>query len=281
MIKQAKLVLLATAIGVVLISTQAATYNGDLLIGFTSQSGNDVIYDLGAQSSLVDGETWNLATLLAGRNLNTVNWGVIGDNKSISGQPWTAWTTTDGTVLPPRVPNAQTLGTLDTATKSIYQNFAAAGAGQSISITNNDDNSWSQQTINGGGPNQYVNVYNNPNVVGATSDSFYSVLDNNSAPVLAGSFTLGTNGVVTFNLPQPPKPQIVSITRSAGTSTIYFTTTNGPTYTLYFTNSTGLATSSVTNWPSSPTTLVGNGLTNSLSDTTADTNRFYRIGAHN
>jgi hypothetical protein len=79
---------------------------------------------------------------------------------------------------------------------------------------------------------------------------------------------------------QPPVPRIVSITRSGSTSTIFFTTTNGPTYTLYFTNSTGLTTS-VTNWPSSPTTLVGNGLTNSLSDNMTATNRFYRIGAHN
>jgi hypothetical protein len=279
MIKQAKLVLLATAVGAILTSAHAAIYNGDLLIGFTTQSGNDVIYDLGAESSLVNGEQWNLASLLTGYNLNNVNWGVIGDNESISGQPWTAWTTTDGTVLPPKVPNAQTLGQLDTATKSIFQNFGAAGTGQSISIASTDDNSWNQQTINGGGPTQYVNVYNNPNVLGATSDSFYSVVANNSTPVLAGSFTLGTNGVVTFNLPQPPKPRIVSITRSAGTSTIYFTTANGPTYTLYYTNSAGLTTS-VTNWPSSPTTLVGNGLTNSLSDITTDSNRFYRIGAH-
>jgi hypothetical protein len=278
MIKQVKLVLLATAVGAILTSAHAAIYNGDLLIGFTTQSGNDVIYDLGAESSLVNGQTWNLASLLTGYNLNNVNWGIIGDNKSISGEPWTAWTTTDGTILPPHVPNSATLGALDTATKSIFQNFTAAGAGQSISIAATDDNSWNQQTINGGGPNQYVNAYGNPNVVGPTTDGFYSVLDNNSAPVLAGSFTLGTNGVVTFNLPQPPKPRIVSITRSSGTSTIYFTTTNGPTYTLYYTNVAGLTTS-VTNWPSSPTTLVGNGLTNHLSDTTTDANRFYRIGA--
>ena len=84
MIKRFKSVLVAIAVGVVLTSAQAATYNGDLLIGFTTQSGNDVIYDLGAESSLVNGETWNLSSLLSGYNLNNVNWGVIGD-KNISG----------------------------------------------------------------------------------------------------------------------------------------------------------------------------------------------------
>jgi hypothetical protein len=115
------------------------------------------------------------------------------------------------------------------------------------------------------------NGYTDPNT-GTTSGSAYYV----------GYFTLNPSGTMTFtraSAAPPPKPLIVSITHSGSTSTIFFTTTNGPTYTLYFTNSTGLATS-VTNWPSSPTTLVGNGLTNSLSDTTTDTNRFYRIGAH-
>jgi hypothetical protein len=113
--------------------------------------------------------------------------------------------------------------------------------------------------------------YTDPNT-GATSGSAYYV----------GYFTLNPSGTMTFtraSAAQPPVPRIVSITRAGSTSTIFFTTTNGPTYTLYFTNSTGLTTS-VTNWPSSPTTLVGNGLTNSLSDTTADTIRFYRVGAH-
>ncbi len=113
--------------------------------------------------------------------------------------------------------------------------------------------------------------YADPNT-GNTSGSAYYV----------GYFTLNPSGTMTFtraSAAQPPVPRIVSITRSGSTSTIFFTTTNGPTYTLYFTNSTGLTTS-VTNWPSSPTTLVGNGLTNSLSDTTTATNRFYRVGAH-
>jgi hypothetical protein len=106
---------------------------------------------------------------------------------------------------------------------------------------------------------------------------------NNGAAYYVGYFTLNPNGTMTFTrastvVAQPPAPKIVSVSRSGTTSTIFFTTTNGTfTYSLYYTNSTGLA-APVTNWPASPTTLTGNGLTNSLTDTTTDTNRFYRIG---
>jgi hypothetical protein len=115
--------------------------------------------------------------------------------------------------------------------------------------------------------------YTDPNS-GTTSGAAYYV----------GYFTLNPNGTMTFTrastVAQPPAPQIVSMARSGNTSTVFFTTTNGTfTYSLYYTNSTGL-TASATNWPVSSTTLIGNGLTNSLSDTTTATNRFYRIGVH-
>jgi hypothetical protein len=78
----------------------------------------------------------------------------------------------------------------------------------------------------------------------------------------------------------PPTPKIVAFNRSGTTDSIYFTTTNGSfTYTLYYTNASGL-TAPVTNWIASPTTVVGNGNTNVLTDTSTDANRFYRIGVH-
>jgi PEP-CTERM motif-containing protein len=182
-------------------TAQAAVYTGDLIVGFTTQSGNDAIYDLGTKSSLFDGETWNLSSLLTGYNLNNVNWGVIGD-ATVSGVN-TAWTTVDGGT-PSRIPNTATWGTLNTATKSIYSNFSAAGAGQSMSIVNTDDNSWNKQTISGTLTTQYVNAYENPNLLGLVSDSFYGVIANNSAPALLGHFTLDGTSTLTFNaVPEP------------------------------------------------------------------------------
>lgn len=180
-------------------TAQAAVYSGDLIVGFTTQSGNDAIYDLGTESSLFVGKTWDLSSLLTGYNLNNVNWGVIGDT-TVSGVN-TAWTTADG-FTPFRVPNTATWGALNTATKSIYSNFGAAGAGQFMSITNNDDNSWNEQTISGTLTTQYVNAYENPNVVGLTSDSFYSVIANNSAPTLLGHFVLDGTATLTY-VPEP------------------------------------------------------------------------------
>jgi hypothetical protein len=97
-----------------------------------------------------------------------------------------------------------------------------------------------------------------------------------------GYFQFNPDGTMSFTRAAaagPPPPLIVSITRSNGTSRIYFTTTNGPTYQLYYTNSTGLG-APISNWPSLPGTLVGDGKTNSLSDATTTDSRFYRVGLH-
>jgi len=98
-----------------------------------------------------------------------------------------------------------------------------------------------------------------------------------------GYFQFNSNGTMTFTRASatrpPPPPPVLTISRSSTTSTIYFGTTNGATYKLYFTNASGLGTP-VSNWPSSPTTLTGNGSTQSLTDTTTDPIRFYKVGAH-
>ena len=67
---------------------------GDLIIGFTTGFGNDEMYDLGKESSLTNGKTWNLASLLTSYgNYSGIYWGVIG-NGADSGTPRTLWTTT-------------------------------------------------------------------------------------------------------------------------------------------------------------------------------------------
>jgi hypothetical protein len=214
-----KTALLAAIALAVATPAQAATYTGDLLIGFTSQSGSDFIFDLGQASSLTDGQTFNLSSALSSFNLNTVNWGIIGD-KNVSGVR-TAWTTTSGTT-PNTVPNTTTWGSLDTATKSIYQNFPVGGAGDSFTILATDDNSWNQQTINGSLTTQYHNAYENPNLVGLGSESFYSLVANGSAPTLAGNFTLDSGGIVTFTATAVPEPGTYGLLAGAGLLVLSF-----------------------------------------------------------
>ena len=205
--------LLAVAVVTVAASTQAATYTGDLLIGFTSQSGNDFIFDLGQASGLSDGQTFNLSSSLAGFNLSTVHWGVIGD-KNVSGVR-TAWTSTGGSA-PNTIPSTGAWGQIDTATKSIYQNFPTGGAGDSFTIPASDDNSWNQQTIQGSLFTQYHNVYQDPNLIGTGSASLFSVLADGSAGTLFGTFTLGAGGVVTFSAVAVPEPSTYGLLAGAG-----------------------------------------------------------------
>src|SRR5262245_28701696 len=106
--------LVIAAVAVAGISAQAATYNGDLLLGFTTQNGKDLIYDIGPASSLFPGQTWNLSSSLLGAGISALGgakWGVIGD-KNVAGQRY-AWTTTAGFV-PSTIPNTPFWGTLDT-----------------------------------------------------------------------------------------------------------------------------------------------------------------------
>jgi hypothetical protein len=199
--KQVRTVLMAAAVFAVAASTRAATYTGDLLVGFTSQSGNDFIYDLGQASALTSGETFNLSSGLAGFNLSTVHWGVIGD-RNVGGTR-TAWTTI-GAGLPNTVPNTATWGSIDTATRGIYTGFATGGANDQFTIAATEDNSWNQQTVNGSLATQYHNAYEDPNFVGTGSANFYSLIANNSNPSLLGNFTLNGNGSLTFNaVPEP------------------------------------------------------------------------------
>jgi hypothetical protein len=105
----------------------------------------------------------------------------------------------------------------------------------------------------------------------------------NGLAYYVGYFEFNSNGTMTFNRaaaapPAPPAP-VVSITRSGNVSTISFGTTNGASYTLYYTNSTGL-TQPVASWPSAPLPITGNGQATNFTDVTADSNRFYRVGAH-
>jgi hypothetical protein len=107
----------------------------------------------------------------------------------------------------------------------------------------------------------------------------------NGPAYFVGYFQFNSDGSMTFTRAAsssgstPPPAPTLSIARSGATSTISFATTNGATYTLYFTNSAGLARP-VAAWPSSPTTVSGDGTTKHFTDTATDANRFYRVGGH-
>jgi hypothetical protein len=262
-----------------------AVYNSDLILGFTATTGNDIEFDLGPASALVSGDSWNLSSILGSFNLATVNWGVVGTVAS----GHLSYLTYDDALYGNSLPVLTGIGAwtgVKTATTTTYDNgFTSAGVHNAAAIAASSPDSWNSETVSPTLSTQYQNANVNPNMVGEGTVDFW--LQNEAAETnsVLGTFSLSASGVVTYKTNSvvviPPAPKIVSIVRTNGISTISFTTTNGAfTYTLYYTNSTGL-TAPLTNWTASATTLVGNGSTNFLTDTTAaTTNRFYRIGVH-
>lgn len=212
---------------------QAATYPaGELLVGFTAQSGNDTIYDLGSESSILASAiaagggaygggtvSWNLSSLLGGYTLSGVNWGVIG-NEVNSGTPRTAYTTVAVGNTPNTFTGNSAFSKINTATVSIYNNFSAAGSGQSLSIVNTDPNSWNSQTLNPSLTTQYQNTWENPNVTGVASADFYSVLNNGTDGTQLGTFSLSSGG--TLSLDVVPEPTTCSLLGGLGVLALTF-----------------------------------------------------------
>ena len=103
-----------------------------------------------------------------------------------------------------------------------------------------------------------------------------SIYPNSPPDKLIGTFTITTNGVLTF-VAGPRTPNIAGVTRIGNVSAIQFTTTVGNTYSVAYTNQLGAAT---TTWPVDATTLIGDGKTDTLNHTNSgDAAEFYRVSA--
>jgi hypothetical protein len=261
-------------------------YNGDLIVGFTTGSGNDLVYDLGRPSSLTNGQIWNLNSLISQYDLASVKWGVVGNTLNPGGRSTDnkIYSTLATNALVPGSISSSTYAAAQTAVAAIYSGFPSPGAGSYLSVAANaiSQNSWYEQTVSPSLTSQYRNAYGNPNVAGTTSAALWLIDDQGAPSTVLGTFSLGASGVVTYHqssVSAPPLVPQLSITRNGGLSSILFLSTNGATYTLFFTNHSGLGTS-VTNWPSMPGTIKGDGSMKSFTDTTTDADRVYRVGAH-
>lgn len=89
------------------------------------------------------------------------------------------------------------------------------------------------------------------------------------------TFTRGSSGTVTN---PPPTAPTLTVARTGTTTQISFTADKGATYKLYYTGTAGL-TQPLTSWATAPTTITGDGSTQTFSDTTTDSVRFYRVSA--
>jgi len=188
-------------------------------------------------------------------------------------------------------------GTIGTSnqdnTASLVREPINSDSGLSVFVSSQSDST--QSTLHDTWTQNNVEITTPGNFGSPVRSDFYEVrpigvLDphtglTNGPAYYLGYFEFSPNGTMTFTRgasvtppPQAPPPTLVSAARSANTFTVFFTTTNGATYTLYYTNAAGLG-SPINTWAASPTTVTGNGGTNSLSDTSTDDVRFYRVGA--
>jgi hypothetical protein len=94
------------------------------------------------------------------------------------------------------------------------------------------------------------------------------------ASTLLGTFTFGTNGVLTFSVIGTVEAPTIQISRFGGTNIISFPTTSGGTYSLRWTNVLG---SAVTNWAAISGSVTGNGAVQTLSHAPAGAAAFYSV----
>lgn len=193
----------------------AAGYNGDLILGFTSGTGDDVLFDLGAAADLYSGKQWNLNTLLSGYDLNTVQWGVVGNSLQTLSNRRVYFTssTAPGTV------NSGLGNTLSTQDSGMYNNFATAGEGQSATVASGSAVSFYSETIAPTLTTQWKNAYSSATVptTGLSSILFYTAQANQSAPVAGLTFSLDSNGVVTYgSVSAVPEPATYGALAGAG-----------------------------------------------------------------
>ncbi|HZV36244.1 MAG TPA: hypothetical protein VFB72_16830 [Verrucomicrobiae bacterium] len=250
-------------------------------------------------------------------DLTFLNWSVSGASSTLNGYPaHTLWVTVPRsnpsvvTTAPQRLTKSAQQANASPITSILGggQSFSQNEASNSLNNTQyliqepintspdlttfmGDSSSPTNSDLNGTWPANIENITGSPFSTASVSD-FYEVrptgvtdphtgLTSGNAYYL-GYFTLGTNGTLRFTRAvsyTPPPATRVTITRTNTTTTISFGTTNGATYTVYYTNLSGLNKPTST-WPTIPGTVTGNGLTNHVNDTTTDTNRIYRVGAH-
>ena len=180
------------------------SYNGDLMVGFTIGSGYDLVYDIGSQSSITNGQTWNLSSALTGAGLNsslsTVQWGVVGSG-TLGNHNVHVWTTSASGAGPV---DSGTFNNIRPAVASLMANdFTTAGLGN-YGITNYGLTfSWYSETAqtvaNGLSGTAFAAIDLNPNRTGLGAIAFY---DQNTGIVTVqqlGNFTLNSSGVLTYN----------------------------------------------------------------------------------
>jgi hypothetical protein len=223
---------LLAAAGLAVTATAQAqyTYNSDhLLLGFTKPgSTGDLVIDLGSASSINAG-VWGAAATDLNLNgntgygsasafqsqlnslygtMNTLNWGVVGGHYNNAANTAIFSTVPTGAAAPPKG------AAWGPATSAIDTAGGAITAGNQVVVdhTQGYGNSWSEMVSPGTLTANFASEYNDPSSstpstfatgVNYQSEDLYKVVPN-STPQYEGTFTLGSDGSLSFTpVPEP------------------------------------------------------------------------------
>jgi len=275
-----------------LVSHADSAYNNDLIVGFTTGSGNDVLLDLGSPASLTDGETWNLnsANLISGFILPNTRWGVIGVNGPTTGANIFSYNSqrfvyTTSVSTPPNIPSKTLWSGLLGTLQSAYQYFPAAGVGNSLTIAASDTESWYSLTTSDVSSSQgFQAPYVDPNIYSTSSIAFYRAVATNGTPTQIGTFTLNASRVLTYN--------VYSVSSSSTNAYLTSLVLNpaGLTSTFVSNNFSYLATNAYNNMPTvtvvnadltATNKLIYGGTTNPLASSVASSGLALTLGVTN
>lgn len=217
----------SAALALMTAAAQAQYSTGDFVVGFTSGSGNDVVYDLGRVSNFTDGQSWNLNSALTSSpgsysSLGNLNWGGVGGiSLGLSSSLKTVYSTVPAgqTTVPAKIPNTTTFNGIRTSIDTIGQFITSGPAGIDSA---SDPASWNGETIVGG-TGTFFNNYgsttiNDPNSTtpasftsGAVVEDLYAVKADNTPGQLLGTLTFDSTGTLTFNASAVPEPSTLSL----------------------------------------------------------------------
>jgi hypothetical protein len=282
----------------------AFTYSdGDLLLVFRQDGFNDVEFNLGSvtnylgkpQGTVITVTNWDANATRANFNnsLSGVKFILMSATNSNAGVKKAYLTDGD----PASTPTDMTVSSWRTLQSKIAyigqqaQINTATNSTQKYVISPSDPTSYTYASTDGGGGDVTTIAGTAPflveNPIPAIS-RFFEVRGINpavSASVQIGSFSLGTNGVLTFTAgvtqQQPPPlvvPTILGYGRVGNVTSISFTSTNGVNYRLRYTDPSGLSTGA-SNWTTLPP-VIGAGTTTTLQDTTSVPGRLYKVEAY-
>jgi len=307
-----KIILSAFALLALLATPQARAWSysdGDLLLVFRASGHNNIEYDLGSVSNLLghaNGYTTNitgwdssLITTEFGAGLSGVKVILAATTSSANATPtaWissvdpnsyaynvgaAAWTANlHGTInsigVRPENPFDVPAAVANPTNAYIIGPFDPQLGGASYDYIVSGGNFNSIATWAGKAPFSTVPVEQAvPGSFDFWAVQTTSIYPNSPPDKLIGTFTITTNGVLTF-VAGPRTPSISGVTRSGNVSSIQFTTTVGNTYSVAYTNQLGAATAT---WPVDATTLIGDGKTDTLNHTNSGgAAEFYRVSA--